>query len=88
MDCVFLPSSSELSRLSLGIKSIMLLRVASLLDTGAGPNLINESFLPNKWYDHIKSATPSNLRTANTETVNIDGMIPMLVRIGYLHAGA
>lgn len=53
-----------------------------LLDTGASRNLVNKSFLSQKWQEYVKPVMQPQFRTANYKHVNVEGIVPMFVHIG------
>lgn len=75
-------------RISVGVTSQSMMTVASLFDTGAGPNLVNKSFIPRNWHRYVEPIEQPQLRTATREHVNVEGVIPMFVRIGDLRVRA
>lgn len=71
-------------RISLKITSSTLLTMPSLLDTDIGPRLINMDLLPSVWKDSIKPNKSPPLQMANRQATNVEGSVPLFVRIGYL----
>lgn len=68
-------------KISTGVSSNAILTVASLLDTDAGPNSINEDFLPAAWNESIKSIKSLQLWTAIHEVMNVEGTVPVFIRM-------
>lgn len=58
--------------------------MSCLPDTGAGPNLVNKSFLPCQWCHQAEPPDYPHLRTSTKQPVHIDKITPMLVSIADL----
>lgn len=69
-----------------GLQRNSLRTVAILLSLLAGLNLIDRSFLCLSLHSHIRLFNALNLRTTKSQTVQIDGIIPIFVTNGNLHA--
>jgi len=87
------PSSSPISLfkkrnykigISVGVQASITHPVTCVLDTGAGPNLINKDFLPPSWTDKIRPAQDPGLIAATRQAVSIEGVILLHVRVGEL----
>lgn len=74
--------------LAVYITSRAMFVVTSLLDTGAGPNLVNNAFLPREWQRKVVSTPSPSLRTATRETVKVEGIVRTFVQIGDLRVRA
>lgn len=72
----------------LGVRAGMQSTVESLLDTGAGLDLINSSFLPPKWRSYVKPFKALPLGTAAEQAVPVRGLISLQVCTGDEHARA
>lgn len=57
----------------------------NLLDTGAGPNYINEDFLPLVCKEFDKSIERRQVQTGICKVVNDEVIVPLFVRIRDLH---
>lgn len=73
-------SSQYCARVSISIQGYTLRTVTSLLDADASLDLINRSFFPPFWNDHIKPADSAPSRTETRPAAQIEGIIPMFVR--------
>lgn len=60
------------------------INVASLLNTGARPNLENMDFLPCGWKESIKQIETPPLRAENWKVVKVECIVPLFVCIGDL----
>ena len=58
--------------------------VLAILDTGAGPNMVRESFLPKDWRRFlVKTDSPYPLiRDANGRQLKVEGVVSMYLDIG------
>ena len=57
--------------------------VNAVLDTGAGPNLIKESLLPNDWQRYAQRVQSlPRIRDANNRRLSVEGTIAMIVDVG------
>lgn len=61
------------------------MHVDNLLDTAAGPKLVNKDFLPRGRKEAIKSIKSPSLRTESRKVVNFEGVVSLCVRIGDFH---
>ena len=66
---------------SIGRSQSLLLPVTTVLDTGAGPNLVNIRKLPMRWHPHIRQMPVPNLVDAQKRRMEILGVLPLIVRI-------
>ena len=57
----------------------------SVLDTGAGPNIINARCIPRQWHQYIRSVKTPRLVSASKTAMPVLGVIELMVRIGSLH---
>lgn len=73
---------------SIVVTSNDLLTVPVLLDTGAGPNLINKDLLQPAWTESVKSIQSSLLRTAIRKVMNVKKIVPLFLCIGDIHVRA
>lgn len=71
-------------RISVDISSNFMVHVASLVNTGAGPNFVNTGFLRPEWRDSMKTIKSPPLGTANCKVASIEGIVSLLVHIGEL----
>ena len=71
-------------RLTVGINSTVAHPVTSVLDTGAGPNLINKDFLPTQWHSNIRPMKDPGLVGATKQAVVMQGVILLHVCLGEL----
>ena len=57
--------------------------VSAVLDTGAGPNLVRETFLPKDWHRYAQRAAELPcICDANSRRLKVEGVVPMYVDIG------
>lgn len=75
-------------KISIGVIANALMKVKSLLDTGASPNLIKKDFLPQAWKDSMNSIKSRQLRTVKRKVVHIDGIVTLLICMDSLHVCA
>lgn len=62
-----------------------MLIVASLVDTGPAPSLVNKDFLPPAWKKSTKTIEKARLRTVNHKLVSVEGVQhSLLVCASYL----
>lgn len=61
--------------------------VASLLESGASPNLVKISFLPQNWEAQVKTLKNPSLKAAAREAVPTQGLISIHIRMGDIYAG-
>ena len=59
---------------------------SSVLDTGAGPNLIHAKVLPANWKHYLKPLSGPPLIAANRHRLNAIGEIPLYLRLGEFRA--
>lgn len=71
-------------KLSIVVTLNALQTVASLLDTGTGPNLINKELLPPVWKESVKPIQSPQLRTVNRKVDSTEGIVPLFISIGDL----
>ena len=71
-------------RMSWGINSKSLLPQTVILDTGAGPNLVDYGRLPEKWKKKIKKVKRVSMTSASKDKMNLVGVIPIVIRLGDL----
>lgn len=57
----------------------------SLIDTGAGVNLITSSLIPLNWCSRIKGKNITQLRTATKQLLLPNGLIFLLLHLGELN---
>ena len=72
--------------LSIGRGTDMMIPLVSVLDTGAGPNIINANVLPAVWRTSIKSTSVPPLVDAQSRPLRCLGVLPLIVRIGQFKA--
>lgn len=60
----------------------------SVLNLGAAPSLVNKDFSLHGWRKSIKSMKLIILRKKEWEVVNVEDLVPLLIRIGNLHYSA
>ena len=67
----------------LGCSQVKLQTVDAVLDTGAGPNLVRESLLPDDWHRYAQRTreTP-RIRDANNRRLKVEGNIPLIIDMG------
>lgn len=63
-----------------------MIRVRTVLDTGAGPNLIHYDRIDPAWRTSIRDTTTPSLRDASKRAMRTLGVITLLVRIGQFQA--
>ena len=56
----------------------------SVLDTGAGPNLVDKGILPPAWFDRIRPSPVTNLSAAENQWIPVEGIVNVHVSIGDL----
>ena len=66
----------------LGYRHQFMVRKLSILDTGAGPNVIRKSELPTELLNHLEFGPVPNVADANRNPIRILGIIRLLVRLG------
>ena len=67
----------------MGCNLIQMQTVNAVLDTGAGPNLIRGSLLPNNWQRYAQRAKSlPRIRDANNRLISVEGIIPMILDMG------
>ena len=67
----------------MGCNLIHMHTVDAVLDTGAGPNLIRESLLPQGWQRYAQRAKSlPRIRDANNRRLNVEGILPMILDMG------
>lgn len=69
---------------SLGMTSQTLHPLTVVLDTGAGPNLVDKRWLPSSWHDRIQPSPVANLSAAANQPIPVIGVILLHVRLGDL----
>lgn len=62
--------------------------VASLLDTGGGPNVGNSLFVPPNWRSYVRPVRNLQLRNVTKQAVLLRGLISLKVFMGDIHACA
>lgn len=62
-----------------------MLTMASLVNRGPGPNLVNEDFLLPAWRTSMKTIKSTPLSTTNRELVSVERTVLLFIRIGELH---
>ena len=65
-----------------GLVPELLARKLTVLDTGAGPNVIPKDELPPPYMEKMRTGTSLNIRDANRTPIPIAGTIDLVVRIG------
>lgn len=60
--------------------------VEKLLNVGTAWNLVSSSFLQQDWHVHVKTVGVLSLRPATEETVSLQDLISLHIRIGGLYA--
>ena len=68
----------------LGIRSYEMVTTLSVLDTGAGSNLVDKRILPLAWLEQIRPSPVKNLSTAANQTIPVEGTANLHVRLGEL----
>ena len=71
-------------RISWGTKSNSLSPKTVVLDTGAGPNLVNRNDLPREWMKKIRLIRNVKLTSASRNAMNLVGVLPLFIRMGDL----
>lgn len=66
-----------------GVTSTVILS-ASLLDTDADQNFVNKDFAAPAWKESINPINELQLRTVDCKVMNVEGIVPMFIRIGDL----
>ena len=67
----------------MGCNLVQMQTVNAVLDTGAGPNLIRGSLLPNNWQRYAQRAKSlPRIRDANNRLISVEGIIPMVLDMG------
>lgn len=69
------------------IASNMSRPMASVYDSGAGPNVFCKSFLPVEWCDCICPINKMSLKPASNSPVNVKGKTMLYVQLGDIHIG-
>ena len=70
--------------MSLGIRSYEMVPTISVMDTGAGPNLVDKRILPPSWLDRIRPSPVANLSAAANQPIPVEGIVNLHVRLGDL----
>lgn len=71
-------------QISIDGTSNVLLTVAILLDTGASLNLTNKESLQSAWKEAIEPIKVHKLWMVNSQVVNVEGIIYLIIHIGNL----
>ena len=68
----------------MGTSTTVMHSVLAILDTGAGPNMVRESFLPKDWRRFlVKTDSPyPAIRDANGRQLKVEGVVVLFVNIG------
>lgn len=61
-----------------------MLPTVGILDTGAGPNLVDSQLLPLSWSSKVKPVADPGLTAAGKQTITVEGVILLHVQLGDL----
>lgn len=62
----------------------LVIKVFTVLDTGAGPNLVNDAWITQPWINNVVRTYLPRLRAAGNEHMKVDKVINLDVQLGYL----